>query len=1007
MSGELAPEEHFGPYLVYERLGVGGMATVHRALEQSDDGEGRIIALKRLLPHLAEDATFIKAFVREAKLASLLNHLNIVQIYELGRVGTEYFISMEYIDGRDIRRLLRHARKVTGPPPIYVTVGLMLQLCDALDYAHHRVDENGNPLGLVHRDISPSNLIVTSTGQLKIIDFGIAKAQSSQLRTQTGRVKGKLAYMAPEAVSGSRDLDARSDIWAAGVILHEMITARPLFASKNEYQTLLKVQKGDILPPSTFNQACPPELDAIVFRSLARDPDDRFESASDLREELLALKKQYALQTGFRELAGWIEWAFGQEPPGGFSGDTNVGSGNTSRVHAKTPRPPRDQEEDEAVEVVWGSGNNESEEGPVVLEEVPDVSGKVRAKRDTEDENLEEDDIPTPLPSHGTMPSVYGKPANPLHALQPDPKLFGAEAALARGTDKPAARPLGPQVPMPARSKIPTGLQPAMPRTVTGPQPFRTSHPSGAQPIVARTSTSSSPPPPSDPRQKRPTAPGVAAPVRGSDRMAASAPVHLDAPQLGDRMAAQRERDVITAELAHLDAPLDGPTVLQRAESLGDHATVLRAQTESVRTDPLAKPLSPEELFGDDAARVLGGISEQMEAMATSSSMGAFREEPTTSPEMKHAPATNVPVVRFSKGNSIPPMNVPMGGLDQVRPASTKPGIGPAQGVTPALPRSAPSTSRPPANKPVDIIAPQSSSKKVLLFIGVGVLLAGGTAALVAMSMSGGAPAADSESATTEAAAPTLSAPVVPPAPATGKVKFDLVPADAEITVAGVAVHTGSPWTTELAPGTHPIEIHKTGYKSWLTSLELSALETATLRVVLEPITTVSDATLTVATTPDGLDVYIDGARLGQTTPIKTALKVGSHKIVVKQNGVDVWQQNVNAEASSDYEFHPSFTDDKKRERAQHTQAPRPVPAEKPPVPTKHEGSAGSGSSAGSAGSADAPPAADTTPAPSIAPSLEKPRRTPAATPDLNKGAPPPPPDDTSTGLPAAPAQLD
>ena len=323
MPGDAAVEEPFGPYLVYERLGVGGMATVHRAMEQGAEGFERMVALKRLLPHLAEDASFIKSFVREAKLASLLNHVNIVQIYELGRVGTEYFITMEYIDGRDVRRILRHARKATGPPPVHVTVGLLIQLCDALDYAHTKVDEEGHPLGLVHRDITPSNLIVTSGGHLKIIDFGIAKAQSSQLRTQTGRVKGKLAYMAPEAISGSRDLDARSDIWATGVILHELLTARPLFASKNEYQTLLKVQKGDILAPSTFNQACPPELDAIVFRALARHPDERYANAADLREALLELKRQFSLQTGYREVAGWVEWAFGLEPPAGFSGDTS------------------------------------------------------------------------------------------------------------------------------------------------------------------------------------------------------------------------------------------------------------------------------------------------------------------------------------------------------------------------------------------------------------------------------------------------------------------------------------------------------------------------------------------------------------------------------------------------------------------------------------------------------------------------------------------------------------
>ena len=276
MGADAAAEEQFGPYLVYERLGVGGMATVHRALERGIEGFERIVALKRLLPHLAEDASFIKSFVREAKLASLLNHVNIVQIFELGRVGTEYFISMEYIDGRDIRRILRHARKVTGPPPIHVTVGLLIQLCDALDYAHTKVDDDGPPARAWSTATSRRRTCWSrSAGHLKVIDFGIAKAQSSQLRTQTGRVKGKLAYMAPEAIAG-KDLDARSDLFAVGVIAHELLTARPLFASKNEYQTLLKVQRGDILPPSTFNQACPPELDAIVLQALARDPDERF-----------------------------------------------------------------------------------------------------------------------------------------------------------------------------------------------------------------------------------------------------------------------------------------------------------------------------------------------------------------------------------------------------------------------------------------------------------------------------------------------------------------------------------------------------------------------------------------------------------------------------------------------------------------------------------------------------------------------------------------------------------
>lgn len=423
------PEELFGPYEVYERLGVGGMATVHRAKERGIEGFERVVALKRLLPHLAEDASFVRSFVREAKLASMLQHVNIVQIYELGRVGTQYFISMEYISGKDLRQVLRHTRKVTGAAPMHITVGILLQLCDALDYAHTKTDENGQPLQLVHRDVSPSNLILTQSGHLKVIDFGIAKAQSIHHKTQTGnRVKGKLAYMAPEAIAG-RDLDARSDLFAVGIIAHELITARPLFASKNDYQTILKIQRGDVLPPSTFNQACPPELDAIVAQALARDVDQRFESAADLREALTALRHQYQLPAGPREIAAWLSWAFSLDAPStsfalttsesGFTSNSAARSGTHAASTTRTPprgsgaRPPslppaRAQtltgppgliaelaprahspgaeiraEEEEAVAAVWGAAELEERSAPVVLDDVPDVSAKMRMRSTT------------------------------------------------------------------------------------------------------------------------------------------------------------------------------------------------------------------------------------------------------------------------------------------------------------------------------------------------------------------------------------------------------------------------------------------------------------------------------------------------------------------------------------------------------------------------------------------------------------------------------------------------
>ncbi|MFN0249560.1 MAG: protein kinase domain-containing protein [Kofleriaceae bacterium] len=545
MAASADEDAPFGPYIVYERLGVGGMATVHRALERGIEGFERIVALKRLLPHLAEDASFIKAFVREAKLASALNHVNIVQIFELGRVGTEYFISMEYIDGCDIRRILRHARKVTGPPPINVTIGLLLQLCDALDYAHNKSDENGVPMQLVHRDVSPSNVLVTSAGHVKVIDFGIAKAQSSQLRTQTGRVKGKLAYMAPEAVSG-KELDARSDLFAIGVIAHELLTARPLFASKNEYQTLLKVQRGDIMPPSTFNQGCHPELDAIVLRALARDPDQRYSHAAELRDDLVALRKQYGLLTNMRDIATWLEWAFSLEiPTGGFAGHTgdqpSISMGSPvrspqSRTPARVQAKRRSGSEvDDAVEIAWGE--DKSEQGPIVLDDVPDVSGKhlipplipslgdlspgpagsnpSLANRLFDDDELD-DDIPTPAPSHGVAPShrsspgatplPYGSspglaprekrttaqghqpPPNPTgrHATQASPDgnslvdaLYAANDAAATLDSMPAA---DTQPSMPALQPTRTGQMPVV-------RPRDTTRGSGSNPAITHTTS--------------------------------------------------------------------------------------------------------------------------------------------------------------------------------------------------------------------------------------------------------------------------------------------------------------------------------------------------------------------------------------------------------------------------------------------------------------------------------------------------------------------------------------
>jgi serine/threonine protein kinase len=363
--------ELFGPYEVFERIGVGGMATVHRAKKQGIEGFERVVALKRMLSHLADDETFIQSFVREARLASQLQHGNIIHIYDLGRVGRVYYIAMEYVRGRDLRKILKQTAYATGPMPLAMMLMLAHQLCDALDYAHGLADEAGEPLGLVHRDVSPSNILIAADGHLKIIDFGIAKATSSSLRTLSGRVKGKFAYMAPEAIQG-KQLDRRTDIFAVGIVAHEMLTARPLFATKNQFETIRKITQEEVKPPSFYNPECPPELDEIIMTALAKSPDERWQTAGAMHRALDHVAKKHGLQTTNREVAEWIEWAFQQplqskriEPAIKTAVERPQGKEPTLK---SGPVVPMENLDSASIELVWGGqqvGRGQRGSGPV------------------------------------------------------------------------------------------------------------------------------------------------------------------------------------------------------------------------------------------------------------------------------------------------------------------------------------------------------------------------------------------------------------------------------------------------------------------------------------------------------------------------------------------------------------------------------------------------------------------------------------------------------------------
>ncbi|ACL64608.1 serine/threonine protein kinase [Anaeromyxobacter dehalogenans 2CP-1] len=275
----------YGRFLLLDRIAVGGMAEVYVAIRRGEPA-GRLYALKRILPTLAEDAEFITMFLDEARLVVQLDHPAIVPIHELGMHGEGYYIAMDYLPGKDLRALLDRLRARGEPMPVPLAAHVAARVADALDHAHRKRDALGSPLRVVHRDVSPANVLLGFDGSVRIIDFGIAQA-ALRTRRQDTVLRGKFGYMSPEMVRG-QPVDHRSDVFSLGVVLHEMLTGARLFSGKSELSVLERVRRAEVPPPSRARPGLPPELDAIVLRALARDPAQRFEWASDLRDALLA-----------------------------------------------------------------------------------------------------------------------------------------------------------------------------------------------------------------------------------------------------------------------------------------------------------------------------------------------------------------------------------------------------------------------------------------------------------------------------------------------------------------------------------------------------------------------------------------------------------------------------------------------------------------------------------------------------------------------------------------------
>ncbi|MBA3392481.1 MAG: serine/threonine protein kinase [Deltaproteobacteria bacterium] len=328
----------FGKYYLLGLIARGGMAEVYRARTQV--GAKRLLAVKVMRPQLAREARFIDMFHREGQLAMMLKNRCIVETVEIGQSDGRHYIAMEYIGGRDLTQVLRRCQETQQRIPVPHAVYIAARIAEGLHFAHNLAGPDGRPLSIVNRDVSPSNVRMSYDGDVKLLDFGIAQALM-KFTSEIGILKGKFSYMSPEQIRGM-PLDARTDVFSAGIILHEMLTTEKLFRGDTEFALMEKVRKAEVPPPSNFNRRVTPELDAIAQKALARDVADRYQTASQLATDLDALIAGYRFDP--KELRQFMRQLFRKEyakeledtetslhtEPGGSYPQMSISSGSTS-----------------------------------------------------------------------------------------------------------------------------------------------------------------------------------------------------------------------------------------------------------------------------------------------------------------------------------------------------------------------------------------------------------------------------------------------------------------------------------------------------------------------------------------------------------------------------------------------------------------------------------------------------------------------------------------------------
>ena len=428
-----------GRYEVVRHLADGGMAELLLARTTGVEGFERHVVIKRIHSDQAHDGNYVRMFLDEARLAAMLHHHNIVQVHDVGQENGEYFFAMEYVHGEDLRKLLTHLKRNGVRPTLAQVLTIGIPVADALHYAHEMRGPDRMPLGIVHRDVSPANIIVGYDGNVKVVDFGIAKAALRSTETHSGSLKGKVAYMAPEQCLGA-EMDRRSDIFSLGIVLWELVTVRRLFKGKSDYVTMSAIVAGKIPRPSKYRPDIPEELEAIIMKALSVSPADRFQTAAELRRALDAFGERSAIRTSTTALADFVKDQLGFRNEPWLDDDSIV--------------------EILSVDFDGGGGSlDEVAELPYVSA-APDSPFAVMRPRSVFDDtaSLRPDDMATvqrDVPDLVEATAV-GISARPIHAIsRAMPVETGAETvveAMAPGLEPPLVPPLAPieQTPLPS-----------------------------------------------------------------------------------------------------------------------------------------------------------------------------------------------------------------------------------------------------------------------------------------------------------------------------------------------------------------------------------------------------------------------------------------------------------------------------------------------------------------------------------------------------------------------------